>query len=499
VKEGRSSGRPSSQLGDAKYRGPVAPCSGYTGRDMQQQVPWLVGGRYEVGEVVGRGGYGMVCRGLDRQTGQRVALKMLSPEAGRDADVVERMLREQQALVALSGTCAVTAVDLCRLESGAPCLVMEWLEGCDLEQQLSAWEATGKRGSLELLVAVLGPLTQTLERAHGIGIVHRDVKPANIFLTPAMAPGVRLLDFGLSRMKSAAPLTEVGMVMGSPSYIAPETWRGNSAAVDGRADLFALAVIVFRWLTGELPFDAPDLIGKMMAVTGAPRPSLKPLRADLPASVDAWMSRALAVEPLDRFQTGAELFRAFEAALRGERWPRATADTSGVRSAAGAANSGTPSDTSERKSALAFAWGAAASLLKRFTGTRRRETPSEAPPAELAPMPAPASPTTHAAPNEEQSAGDRNTIWLDSSELEDAEPKSARPAEPAPKATAETSPEPESQPSAKTASDAEKAPPRTKSKSKTRARRKNKSLARTASKTKTKSKPKRRQPKARSR
>jgi serine/threonine protein kinase len=81
---------------------------------MQQATRWLAADRYEVGEVVGQGGYGMVCRGLDRKTGQDVALKMLSPEAGRDPDLVERMLREQQALVALTGTCAVTAIDLCR-------------------------------------------------------------------------------------------------------------------------------------------------------------------------------------------------------------------------------------------------------------------------------------------------------------------------------------------------------------------------------------------------
>src|SRR6187551_1231796 len=132
----------------------------------QPQALWLVGERYFVGAVVGRGGYGMVCRGVDRKTGKPVALKMLSPEAGRDPDVVERMLREQQALVALTGTCAVTAIDLCRLESGAPCLVMEWLEGQDLEQQLSAWEAAGERGSEALLLQLLEPLTRTLQRAH---------------------------------------------------------------------------------------------------------------------------------------------------------------------------------------------------------------------------------------------------------------------------------------------------------------------------------------------
>src|SRR6188768_163907 len=176
----------------------------------QPQALWLVGERYFVGAVVGRGGYGMVCRGFDLQTQKPVALKMLSPEAGRNADVVERMLREQQALVALTGTCAVTAIDLCRLESGAPCLVMEWLEGQDLEQQLSAWEAAGQRGSFELLLSLITPITDTLERAHSIGIVHRDIKPANIFVTAGASPSARLLDFGLARMKSAAPLTAAG-------------------------------------------------------------------------------------------------------------------------------------------------------------------------------------------------------------------------------------------------------------------------------------------------
>src|SRR4051794_11501000 len=112
---------------------------------MQEAVPWVVAGRYEVGEVVGRGGYGTVRRGHDRQTGLPVAMKVLSADAGKDPHVVERMLREQQAMVALAGTCAVNVIDLCRLASGAPCLVLEWLEGRDLERQLSEWEAAGQR------------------------------------------------------------------------------------------------------------------------------------------------------------------------------------------------------------------------------------------------------------------------------------------------------------------------------------------------------------------
>jgi hypothetical protein len=232
--------------------------------------------------------------------------------------------------------------------------------------------------------------------------------------------------------------------MGSPSYIAPETWRGDSALLDGRADLFALAVIVFRWLTGKLPFEASDLIGKMTAVTGGPRPSALALRPELPPAVDVWMSRALAVEPADRFQTGADFYDALGAALRGEMWA-ASADVSGVRQVAKV----TPgTETPERKNALATAWRAAASLLRRFTGSRDRETP------EVTPPPAPA-PKPLSEPREEPSATDRKTLWLDSEHLEEVPESEHQPApEPAkavtpPPAKPKRQPQPKPQPKAK--------------------------------------------------
>jgi eukaryotic-like serine/threonine-protein kinase len=375
----------------------------------QPQALWLVGERYFVGAVVGRGGYGMVCRGVDRKTGKPVALKMLSPEAGRDPNVVERMLREQQALLALTGTCAVAAIDLCRLESGAPCLVMEWLEGQDLEQQLSAWEAAGQRGSHELLLSVVSPITDTLERAHSIGIVHRDIKPANIFVTTGADHGAKLLDFGLARIKSAAPLTAVGMVMGSPSYIAPEIWGGKTAELDGRADLYSLGVIVFRWLTGSLPFESPDLIAKMRAVTTGPRPSALALNPGLPPSVDAWVARALAIDPNDRFQSGPELREALAAALQGAELPKPKPSSLPK-----------PRALVDAQHAFATAFRSAAGLLKRFTtpATEKTAVSASQPPAKASPItdqvPPLASPVSPAA----VPAAKNNTLWLDSSELE---------------------------------------------------------------------------------
>ena len=378
----------------------------------EPQALWLVGERYFVGGVVGRGGYGMVCRGVDRKTGQPVALKMLSPDAGRDPSIVERMLREQQALVALSGTCAVTAIDLCRLESGAPCLVMEWLEGQDLEQQLSAWEAAGERGSLELLLSLVSPIADTLERAHAIGIVHRDIKPANIFVTTGATPTARLLDFGLARIKSAAPLTAAGMVMGSPSYIAPESWGGKPAEIDGRADLYSLGVIVFRWLTGNLPFDSPDLIAKMRAVTTAPRPSALAFNPALPPTVDAWVARALAIDPRERFQSGPELRDALAAALQGTALPKAE-PASLQKSRA----------LVDAQQAFATAFRSAAGLLKRFTAPLAKSSapPSSRPPPSAPPSAPPGAPPKVTLPSvapPPPAPGKANTLWLDSKELE---------------------------------------------------------------------------------
>ncbi|HWZ93029.1 MAG TPA: serine/threonine-protein kinase, partial [Polyangiaceae bacterium] len=329
---------------------------------MAAAVPWIVAGRYEVGEVVGRGGYGMVRRAIDLKTGQLVAMKVLSADAGKDPHWVERMLREQQAMVAMAGTCAVSVVDLCRLASGAPCLIMEWLEGRDLERQLCDWEAEGKLPSLDLVLEILRPLASTLQRAHELGIVHRDIKPANVFLTAGATDSstangaVRLLDFGLSRMRSATPLTVAGMVMGSPSYIPPETWRGNSSLIDHRADLYSLAVIVFRMLAGQLPFETPSLVEKLQLVTTGERPSVCALRADLPSTADDWMKRALAIEPDQRFQSAREFYDTLTRALCGVPVPLADDELSGVRERALAGSA-----LAENRNVLSAAWQRATS------------------------------------------------------------------------------------------------------------------------------------------
>jgi serine/threonine protein kinase len=137
-----------------------------------------------------------------------------------------------------------------------------------------------------------------------VGIVHRDLKPGNIFLLSESAGGgSRLLDFGLANLSSAEPLTKAGLVMGSPSYIAPESWAGIPGRSGAKADIYSLGVILFRMLSGRMPFSGKTLMDKMRSATSAERPSLHEIRSELPPQVDIWVERALAVDPRDRFST----------------------------------------------------------------------------------------------------------------------------------------------------------------------------------------------------
>ena len=284
---------------------------------MNQSLPptalTLLDDRYELKDVIGRGGPGVVYRAFDRQLAADVAIKFLHESIAIDPQYNIRMLREAQVMAALTGTSAIRVYGLNTTPDGALYLVMELLSGRDFDTYLADLEGGGTRLSVYRLFELLDPIVDTLEAAHVRGIVHRDLKPGNIFVLDA--GGARLLDFGLAKVMAAAPLTSSGMVAGSPSYIAPEVWRGNPRALDHRIDVYSLGAIVFRALSGAVPFGGKDILEKLALVTTAERPSLHELRPDLPLEVDTWVAEVLAVDPDLRFHQVRGMWNALRGIL----------------------------------------------------------------------------------------------------------------------------------------------------------------------------------------
>jgi eukaryotic-like serine/threonine-protein kinase len=277
----------------------------------------LLGGRYEIRKVIGRGGQSTVYHAHDVIDGDEVAIKLVHGAIG-DPDATERIFREAQSMSQLLGTSAVRILHQVRTDDGALGLVMELLEGRDLDAHLTELEKRGERPSFEWLEQTFKPIVDTLATAHDRGLVHRDLKAENIFLVdPARGGGVRLLDFGFVKLMRSPTITDAEMVAGSPSYIAPEVFLKGAVTADARADVYSLSVILFRALVGRLPFEGESVIRIMMAATSDPRPHIHELRPDLSPDIDAWVEQALALERDDRFSTVNGTWRALRSCFPG--------------------------------------------------------------------------------------------------------------------------------------------------------------------------------------
>jgi len=276
----------------------------------------VISNRYRILSRLGAGAHGVVYRARDLETRSELALKFLGDGKGLDPEMSRRMEREAMAMARLRGTSAVYVHGIATAQDGMLYVAMEMLYGKDFEQYLTEAEQVGGRIKAARLLEVLRPVASTLEQAHRQGIIHRDLKPSNIFIVdPDKGGGVRLLDFGLAKLLDASTLTTDGMIAGTPSYIAPEAWRGTSKALDHRIDVYSLGVIVFRALSGKLPPPSGDLLEICRWATTGERPSLQALRSSLPAAIDPWLKKALAIFPTERFQSVGEAFAALESVL----------------------------------------------------------------------------------------------------------------------------------------------------------------------------------------
>jgi serine/threonine-protein kinase len=273
----------------------------------------VISNRFRILERLGAGAQGVVYRARDLETRGEVALKFLGDGKGLDPELSRRMEREAFAMARLRGTSAVYVHGIATAQDGMLYVAMEMLYGKDFEDYLSEAEKLGGRIKTARLLEILRPVADTLEQAHRQGIIHRDLKPSNVFIVdPAKGGGVRLLDFGLAKLLDASTLTTEGMIAGTPSYIAPEAWRGVSKTLDHRIDVYSFGVIVFRALSGKLPPPSSDLLEICRWATSGERPSLYAQRTTLPQNIDVWVQHALAIDPERRFANIRDAFASLE-------------------------------------------------------------------------------------------------------------------------------------------------------------------------------------------
>jgi serine/threonine-protein kinase len=271
-------------------------------------VGQVVAGKYRIDSVIGEGGMGYVVVAHHLQLDTKVAIKLLRAELASNAEAVERFAREARAAVRITSRHVARVFDVGTLESGAPYMVMEYLEGGDLSNLIQ------KRGPLPITEAVDYVLQacEAIADAHAAGIVHRDLKPANLFgaRRPDGSITVKVLDFGISKLTGAGAgalnHTKTTAIMGSPFYMSPEQME-STRGVDIRTDIWGLGVILYELVTGRTPFEGNALPEVCLRVATQQPPPLRSLRADAPVALELVILRCLEKDRDKRYGNVARL------------------------------------------------------------------------------------------------------------------------------------------------------------------------------------------------
>ncbi len=272
-------------------------------------------GRYRIIRRIGSGGMGSVYEAVVRSTGARVAVKVLASEYAEKPEAAARFRREARAASSISHPAVVRTLDLGATHDGIHYIVMELLEGVPLTSVLSREPV-----DLATFAAIVPALLSGIAAAHASYVVHRDLKPDNVFLHApegTSEASVKIVDFGISKVRAleSVQVTGTGMILGTPYYMAPEQARG-AADVDQRADVYAAGAIAYELLTGVRPYaEVPAQLVLVAMLNERPKP-IATLAPQLPRGVIAWVERAMAHDPDDRFPTASAALAALDATLR---------------------------------------------------------------------------------------------------------------------------------------------------------------------------------------
>jgi DivIVA domain-containing protein len=302
----------------AKLTGRLAKPRGQPAKQRQTTPVLLVGGRYELGELLGRGGMAEVRRAVDQRLGRSVAVKQLRTDLATDPAFQARFRREAQSAAGLNHPTIVAVYDTGEeidplTGVSIPYIVMELVEGPTLRDVLRDGRKILPERALELTQGILDALSYS----HKAGIVHRDIKPANVMLTPY--GGVKVMDFGIARAvaDTSATMTQTAAVIGTAQYLSPEQARGET--VDARSDLYSAGCVLYELLLGRPPFvgDSPVSVA-YQHVREAPQPPSQ-LDPEITPEIDAVVLKTLAKDPADRYQSAGEMKADIARLLSGQR------------------------------------------------------------------------------------------------------------------------------------------------------------------------------------
>lgn len=268
-----------------------------------------VGGRYRLEHLLGQGGMSAVYKAMDPNLRRVVAVKLIHPHLSDNSEFVRRFEEEAAAVAQLRHPNIIQVYDF-NHDDGMYYMVLEFVPGETLQHRLEQLNDAGRRMPYSSVVRYASGVCEAVDYAHRRGMVHRDIKPANIIIDPN--DQAILMDFGIAKIVGATQHTATGAVVGTALYMSPEQIRGEK--LDGRSDLYSVGVTLYEMLSGQPPFNADSVMSLMMMHLNTPAPDLRSLRPGVPEGLVKVVEKALAKDPADRYQSGAEM----TAALRRE-------------------------------------------------------------------------------------------------------------------------------------------------------------------------------------